>query len=127
METVQVRKEFILEGYAAACDGWKARLIAELPEVFEKKKPTVKELIEGAGLNSVYGYDVVVLADAVLVPLPNANDEWTWEAFEACKKICELLKANEYNTYPVFGEKYTGRFKSAGITDNQIVISVDRA
>lgn len=121
MQTIAVRKEFILEGYNSACDEWKERLMREIPEAFTK--PTAEELINNAGYGVVYGsYKVVVLPDSVLIPLPNANDEWTFEAFDLCKKICELLKQNEISAFPVHGDEYYLPFKGQTSTTNFIRI-----
>lgn len=37
-ETLEVKKEFILKAYEAACSGWKAKIKKELPQLFERFK-----------------------------------------------------------------------------------------
>lgn len=37
-ETLEVKKEFILEAYEAACGAWKSKIKKELPQLFERFK-----------------------------------------------------------------------------------------
>jgi hypothetical protein len=97
--TFTVSKEFIQEAYWAACSEWKQKLKKQFPEAFATE---VNDCIAEIG-SHVYDYNVYGVKGGmggyyILIPLPNANDEWTFEAFDYAKKFCSVFEA-----YPVHG------------------------
>ena len=92
----KVSESFIREAHSAACKDWKRKLEMQFPEVLGT---SMQSLINKIG-DTVYGYMVYGVPQGnnnglVFVPLPNANTEWTFEAFDYVKKFC-----CQFDAYP---------------------------
>lgn len=47
--------------------------------------------LKSKGLHRVYGYEIKYVNGYIEIPLPNANQDWSVQAFESAIKICEVL------------------------------------
>lgn len=91
----EVEEGFIREAYNAACKEWKEKLKEKFPEMF---KSHIEEAVLSVRRGIVYDrFDVKVLSNFILIPLPNANTEWTISAFEWMKEFVEKYP----HSYPI--------------------------
>jgi hypothetical protein len=96
------------------------------PETYEER---VKQLLQQSGLDlQVYGWDIKIVADKnsnfdghVMLPLPNANNEWSTAAFQYAIDLCTKLQGNDKvssvyhelgNTFRV-GQNFFGNYRHA--------------
>lgn len=87
MKKFEVEEGFIREIYNAASSEWKKKLKEKFPGMF---KSTIEKAVLSVRGGKVYDhFDVKVLLNFILIPLPNANREWTISAFEWMKEFVE--------------------------------------
>ena len=82
---LKITKEKVLEA-ASKCSTAKATLETLFPECFEKEYGLGKFNMEGLK-TFIFSKHVFVEGIYVKVPLPNCNNEWTFESFEWAKKF----------------------------------------
>jgi hypothetical protein len=82
--------------YDIACDKWKPIIKKNHPECFPVVKSAIELAVEKIG-DKVHGFKVSIEDEHILVPLPNANTEWTFAAFEWVMKFCKAHPTS----YPV--------------------------
>jgi hypothetical protein len=106
--------KFIKEAYETACPEWKTKIKEKFPEVFEKAS-LLKAALEEFGKDSIlHGYKVLTYSyqgrEYMFVPLPNANREWTFSAFDFVKEFTQKFP----ECYPVHGNSklFESFFKS---------------
>ena len=100
----KIDEAFIKQAYAAACPEWKSKIREKFPKIF---KTDIIDMLRNAGLGSVHGFPVIEMrCGFILIPLPNTNEEWTYAAFDLCKRICEFLQSKGNTAYPVHGSTY---------------------
>jgi hypothetical protein len=75
-----------------------ASLKSEFPDVFPK---TIQKYIEEVGA-TCYGYPVNYNDEYVFVRMPNANSEWSFEAFKWADQFCNYDTVNMH-AYPIHG------------------------
>lgn len=95
----KVSESFIREAHKVACSEWKQKLEKQFPEVFTN---SIQSLIDVVGKQVFYGYEVYGVERGiddgyVFIPLPNANTEWTFAAFDYVKKFCTTFNAYPYH------------------------------
>lgn len=92
-----VENEFILAMHKAACSGWKSKIETKFPDLF--KKSAIEIAIELVG-STCYNYPVIHDGMYVKVPLPNANSEWSLNAFEYVKEFVKVYPGSYPVHYP---------------------------
>lgn len=90
-DTIEVSVDFIYKAYDAACDKWKAKIRKELPDLFKKDwKAAIFHLVE----KEFYDEEFAQMRDnAVLIPMPNTNNDWTFAAWELATQIVDTIQA----------------------------------
>lgn len=63
MEKFEVSKEFILEAYGAACEGWQEKLKAKFPEAFRGLFDKGKWYINAKNLKAMFFYNGATITD----------------------------------------------------------------
>lgn len=92
-----VENEFIVEAYNEACSEWKQKLSAKFPSL-NLGRNEIEKAVEKIGKEIYPRKSIEIEGNYVKIPLPNANTDWTFKAFEYVKKFCgEFPKS-----YPVF-------------------------
>jgi hypothetical protein len=87
--------------YDIACDKWKPIIKNNHPECFPVTKSAIELAVEEMG-DKVHGYKVSIEDEHILVPLPNANKEWSFAAFEWVMKFCKAYP----KSYPVHRDNH---------------------
>jgi hypothetical protein len=100
---VTVDIEFVKQAHAAACSDWKQKIEKKFPKIFEVELSPAGKALKEFGKEYVCDpkYKILVFEDHLFVPLPNANNEWSFEAFEFAK---DFIKKNK-GSYVCFDEK----------------------
>lgn len=84
-------------------DGVEFQVSIETQREIEEKMDKYHDVKEYCRKYKVYGYSAYFVkvrsGNYVKVPLPNANDHWTFAAFDWVKKFCEHFKGIHYS-YP---------------------------
>jgi len=100
---VTVDVEFVKQAHAEACSDWKQKIERKFPKIFEVELSPAGKALKEFGKEYVCDpkYKILVFEDHLFVPLPNANNEWTFEAFEFAENF---IKKNK-GSYVCFNEK----------------------
>jgi hypothetical protein len=94
--------ESIIGLHNRACDTWKDIIKRNHPECFPVTKSAIELAVEKAGNPNYFSCNVKIEDDLILVKLPTANTEWSFEAFKWVMKFC---KENP-SSYPVHREEH---------------------
>ena len=114
--TFSVSEKFVKEAHAAACASWKDRIEAEFPELYPSLLTKIKGLQEFKEF-----YDVFIMKERatieiegkyIYVPLPNANEEWTFKAWRLAEAICKNFKYYPHHGYETDKSRITLRKKT---------------
>jgi hypothetical protein len=96
----EVSEKFILDAHRLACQDWKRKIEDYFPEVFEV---SIVDKIHACLCTQNYkvlhkGY-INSFKHYILIRLPNANKEWSYEAFDFAKQFCKM----NTDFYPIHG------------------------
>jgi hypothetical protein len=87
---LEVSQEFVLAAHKAACIDWKRKIEGQFPTLFAKNAP-IDRLLDSFG-RKVYGSFEAVASECgyyIVIPLPNANTDWTFAAFKYAKELID--------------------------------------
>lgn len=125
METVPISTSLIKEAYGAACKEWKVKIRQAAPELFDNSL-IVRNVLKEAGIHTVYGYGITIVEDAVLIPMPFVNPEWTWQGYEMQRRIYELLKEKtSLEVWPSLRPRDIEKHESKAITKIYLVVTFE--
>jgi hypothetical protein len=99
-----VDKAFILAGHEEADSEWKKKLEEKFPEVFIKV--TAREAVDKLGSDVIFpgerlSIQTVNDIEYIILPLPNANTDWTFNAFDYIK----LFVAANPESFPIHADR----------------------
>ncbi len=100
---IQLREEFVIEAYKAACEDWKKKILVEVPDLFKFSMRKVEELeshISYRVASNHFGRVTESGDGRLLIDLPSANAGWTISAWRLAEDIC-----NRFQFYPIHDDR----------------------
>ena len=109
---------------------------ADLEKAFEgdiEFKPSLEDIISKATsrVRSFTPYERSLSTEAlpygdeyIIVTLPNANTEWTFQAFDLVKALVSIAEANKKEAYPTHNFKVATEFLQEHGINNYIAVRV---